>query len=435
MKSLPIAIMALVLELVYWLLTQVDIRSDTPGAIRLMMLALLVYIVSLVFVIRRKPLISKVFIVATAAMFRATMAPAAPDLSDDVYRYRWEGLAQTRGLNPYLTSPDEMGPTDATHARIPAPGVRSGYGPVASLTEWAALAVAERLTDDPVGQAFLMKTPAMVFETMTLVVLSRALPIEGLLIYAWSPLPVIEFWWNGHNDALAIFYMVVALLLLARSGGNAAAAGSVAMIAHGALGLAIAVKWWPAVLWPLFVVKTPGGWRKAWIAPAVVALTALPYWTPEWRQMLTNARFMSGFVGGWRNNDSVYGLLLGITGDQYLAKYAAFAILAAAIAWMIARRWPLEQSALGSVVAMLLVSANCHPWYLTWLTPLAAFVPWPPVFVWQLLMPLSYVVLIEWRARGEWIGSRPDRWWIYAPVFGAMLVWMALKRRKGRSDY
>ncbi len=415
--------MALVLELVYWLLTQVDIRLDTPGAIRLMMLALLVYIVSLVFVIRRKPLISKVFVLATAAVFRATMAPAAPDLSDDVYRYRWEGLAQTRGLNPYLTSPDEMIPKDATHARVPAPTVRSGYGPVASLTEWAAFAVAQRLTDDPHRQAFLMKTPAMVFETMTLVVLSRALPLEGLLIYAWSPLPVIEFWWNGHNDALAIFYMVVALLL-ARGGESAGT------IAHGALGLAIAVKWWPAALWPVLVAHTPRGWRKAWIAPAVVALTALPYWTPEWRQMITNARFMSGFVGGWRNNDSIYGVLLTITGDQYLAKYAAFALLAAAIAWMIARRWPLEQSALGTVVAMLLVSANCHPWYLTWLVPLVAFVPWPPVFVWQLLMPLSYLVLIEWRARGEWIGSRPDRWWIYGPFLAAIVAWTALKKRR-----
>ena len=425
MKSLPIAIMALVLELVYWLLTQVDIRLDTPGAIRLMMLALLVYIVSLVFVIRRKLLISKVFILGTAAVFRATMAPTAPELSDDVYRYRWEGLAQTRGFNPYLTSPDEMMPKDATHARIPAPGVRSGYGPVASLTEWAAFAVAERLTDDHDRQAFLMKTPAMLFETMTLVVLSRALPIEGLLIYAWSPLPVIEFWWNGHNNALAIFYMVVALLL-ARGGGPAGT------IAQAALGLAIAVKWWPAALWPVLVAQTPRGWRKAWIAPAVVALTALPYWTPEWRQMITNARFMSGFVGGWRNNDSLYGLLLAVTGDQYLAKYAAFALLAAAIAWMIARRWPLEQSALGTVVAMLLVSANCHPWYLTWLVPLVAFAPWPPVFVWQLLMPLSYLVLIEWHARGEWIGSRPDRWWIYGPFLAATLVWMALRNGSAR---
>ncbi len=424
MKSLPIAIIALGLELVYWLLTQVDIRLDTPGAIRLMMLALLVYIVSLVFVIRRKPLISKAFVLAAAAVFRATMAPAAPELSDDVYRYRWEGLAQTRGFNPYLTSPNEMMPKDATHARIPAPGVRSGYGPVASMTEWVAFALAERLTDDPDRQAFLMKTPAMLFESMTLVVLSRALPLEGLLIYAWSPLPVIEFWWNGHNDALAIFYMVVALLL-ARGGGPAGT------IAHAALGLAIAVKWWPAALWPVLLGHTPRGWRKAWIAPAVVALTALPYWTPEWRQMTTNARFMSGFVGGWRNNDSVYGLLLAVTGDQYLAKYAAFALLAAAIAWMIARRWPLEQSALGTVVAMLLVSANCHPWYLTWLVPLVAFAPWPPVFVWQLLMPLSYLVLIEWRARGEWIGSRPDRWWIYGPFLLVTLVWMALRRRSG----
>ena len=405
--------MALGLELTLWPLSQVDVRLDTPGAIRLMMLASLIYLVSLVYVIRRKPLISKAFVLVAAAVFRMTMAPVEPTLSDDVYRYRWEGLVQSRGLNPYLVSPS-VTDRDAAYTRIPAPDVRSGYGPVASLTEWAGFALARRLADDPARQAFWMKLPSIAFETITLLALGRALPVERLLIYAWSPLPVIEFWWNGHNDAMAVFYMVMALLLARRESWAAA---------HGALGLAIAVKWWPAVLWPLLMAKTPRWRRAAWIAPVVVAAAALPYWTPAWREMITNARYMSGFVGGWRNNDSVYGLLLAATGDQYLAKYAAFAILAAAVAWMIARRWSLERAALGAVVVMLLVSANCHPWYLTWLVPLAAFTPWPPVFVWQLSMPMAYMVLVDWHARGIWVGSRPGRWWIYAPVFASMGAW------------
>ena len=192
------------------------------------------------------------------------------------------------------------------------------------------------------------------------------------------------------------------------------------------------MKWWPVVLWPLLTAKTPRWLRAAWIAPAVVAAMALPYWTPAWRETIANARYMSGFVGGWRNNDSLYGLLLAATGDQYLAKYAAFAILAGAIAWMIARRWRLEHAALGAVMAMLLVSANCHPWYLTWLVPLVAFSPWPPVLVWQLLMPMAYTVLVQWHTRGEWVGSRPDRWWIYGPVFGSMAGWAWWQqKRKG----
>jgi len=98
-------------------------------------------------------------------------------------------------------------------------------------------------------------------------------------------------------------------------------------------------------------------------------------------------------------------------------------LLGGCIVWVAVRRWELDRAALGALVATLLLSANCHPWYLTWLVPLAAFAPWPPLLVWQLLMPLSYNVLIEWHARGVWSGSRPDRWWIYGPFFVAMLAW------------
>jgi len=407
MKSLPIAITALVLEAALWQLSQGNARLDTLGAIRLMMLACLVYLVSVAYVLWRKPLIPRVFILIGAICFRITLAPAEPQLSDDVYRYRWEGRVQAEGANPYLTTPEQHRPHDATLARTPTPAVRSGYGPPMSLTEWAGFAVARAIAGggDVWRQGFWMKLPSVAAESATLAMLAAALPAPALLIYAWSPLPVIEFWWNGHNDALAVLFFVVVLLSMRRERAG---------WAQAALGIAIAFKWWPGVLWPLLAVRAP---RRAWIAPVVVALSALPYWTPQWREYFLTARYMSGYVGGWRNNDSVYGLLLALTGDQYLAKYAAFALLGAVAAWVTWRRWPLERAALIVLFTTLLVSANCHPWYLTWFVPLLAFWPWPPVFVWQLLMPISYLVLVDWYRLGVWNGSRPDRWWVYVPVF------------------
>ena len=422
MKSLPLAITAVGLELLFLLLSQVDVRLDTPGAIRLMILASLFYLVCVLYVSRSKAPISRVSVLGAALLFRLTIAPVMPMLSGDVYRYRWEGLVQASGLNPYLVSPDETAQfRDVTYPRIPVPSVRSGYGPLASLVEWGAYETAKRLTADPVRQAFWMKLPSVLFELLLLLALSRVLPAGQLIIYAWCPLPVIEFWWNGHNDSLAVFGMMAALLLSRRQSWPAA---------HAALGLAIAVKWWPAILWPLLLAKTPRWPRRLWIAPVVATLTTLPYWTHEWPQLLANARYMSGYVGGWRNNDSLYGLLLAATGDQYLAKYTAFALLGVTVIWMIARNWRLEQAWLGALVAALLLSANCHPWYLTWLVPLAAFASWPPLLIWQLLMPLSYIVLIEWHARGVWVGSRPDRWWIYGPVFTAMLAYRWWSKKK-----
>jgi len=68
--------MALGLELPFWLLSQVDVRSDTPGAIRLMMLAFLFYIVSIFYVFRSKPLISKAFTLVVGQMIRAAAGKA-----------------------------------------------------------------------------------------------------------------------------------------------------------------------------------------------------------------------------------------------------------------------------------------------------------------------------------------------------------------------
>ncbi|MDE2964903.1 MAG: hypothetical protein OXU26_13420, partial [Acidobacteriota bacterium] len=40
-----------------------------------------------------------------ALAFRLLLLPAPPALSDDVYRYLWEGYLQTEGINPYEHSP------------------------------------------------------------------------------------------------------------------------------------------------------------------------------------------------------------------------------------------------------------------------------------------------------------------------------------------
>ncbi len=85
------------------------------------------------------------------------------------------------------------------------------------------------------------------------------------------------------------------------------------------------------------------------------------------------------------------------------------------------RSLPLERAALLFISGMLLVSANVHPWYLTWMAPLLVIYPWTPLLLWLSLAPLSYQVLIEYRILGEWNGSTAVRWWIYLPVLGLFL--------------
>ncbi|MFN7918685.1 MAG: hypothetical protein U0Q16_01225 [Bryobacteraceae bacterium] len=341
--------------------------------------------------------------------FRATLLPVAPVLSDDLNRYRWEGMVQAQGSNPYLLRPDDPA--------IPGRGFRSGYGPLTTALEWVNFEFAARLTSDPARQALWMKLPSVAFELATLLLLWRSDPAR-YAVYAWCPLPVVEFWWSGHNDAIAVFFVVAAVVAFRSQRWP---------WAFATLGCGVAAKWWPAVVWPLLARRRPA-W--SWIAALPVVLGAAWYVPTDWRQLIENARFMSGFVGGWRNNDSLFGLLLWLTGDQYLAKYAAFAILSAVVAW--ATRLRVEQGTLVVIVAMLLVSANCHPWYLTWIVPLLVWTEWWPAYVWMTLMPLTYTVLIDWYGAGVWNGVTASRWLVWIPFYASIAVW-AVKERK-RAD-
>lgn len=49
-----------------------------------------------------------IFCCLGAVFFRITLLTAQPSLSDDIYRYLWDGRVQAHGLNPYLYSPDSV---------------------------------------------------------------------------------------------------------------------------------------------------------------------------------------------------------------------------------------------------------------------------------------------------------------------------------------
>src|SRR5262245_28387024 len=48
------------------------------------------------------------FILGFAIIFRIILLGTNPSLSDDIYRYRWEGYLQSEGINPYRFSPDAV---------------------------------------------------------------------------------------------------------------------------------------------------------------------------------------------------------------------------------------------------------------------------------------------------------------------------------------
>ncbi len=374
-----------------------------------------------------------VLIVLIAAILRLTVWPLAPALSDDPYRYLWEAKLQAAGGNPYESRPADArwsGLRDATYPRIPGKDFKAVYGPLIEQMELWTYRATSAVEVDPLRQAFWFKLPFALCDLGAIAVLwvllgAHGLPRKRILIYAWSPLPVIEFWATGHNDSVVVLLLALALLAAIKERWP---------WAFAALGLAVSAKIWPVLLFPLFI-----GWKRnrplhwwQWLAAVpIFGLLFLPYWT----NVEENLRFMSGFMGGWRNNDSLYGILLWLTGDVYRAKYTAFAIVAIAAAVLTLRQLSLDRASLWAIAIMLMVSANCHPWYLTWLLPLLVLLPVPALLLWTALVPLAYSAVISWVTLGEWQGSNAFRWYEYTPVY-AMLIgsWLIALRRSLRSS-
>lgn len=400
-----------------------DLGIHVPETVSLLLLAGLFYLVSCYLALRLRNGIKSyrcaVAVVAAGIVFRLTVWPLGPALSDDPYRYRWEGKLQAAGGNPYGVRPRDAqwAPLrDSTYPRVVAKDFKAVYGPLTEQIELWTYRSVSALVPDPARQVFWFKLPYALFDLGAIVAVWRLLAAHGLppertLIYAWSPLTVIEFWATGHNDSLVVLLAALAL---------AAAAKQRWTCAFAALSLAIAAKVWPVLLVPLFIGRKgfrPRRWWQWWPALPILGLLALPYWT----DVTENLRFMSGFVGGWRNNDSFYGIILYFAKDVYRAKHIAFAIVAVVAAILTVRAVSLERAALAAIVVMLMVSSNCHPWYLTWILPLLALLPAPALLLWTALAPLAYAAVISWVTLGEWQGSTEFRWYEYAPVYGLLI--------------
>ncbi len=412
-----------------------DLRQHVSETIGLLLLAGLFYLVCAFLVLRRRSPAPPALVVGAAILFRLTFWPLYPALSDDVFRYRWEGKLQAAGGNPYEVRPNDAAWNslrDETFASVPGRDFRAVYGPLVEEIEWTTYRLVSRFETRPFAQAFWFKVPSALFDLGTMAALwlllkAKGVPLQRILIYAWSPLPLIEFWGTGHNDSIAIFFLLLALLAIQNRDSNGADLG-----AFTALALATASKFWPAILFPVFI-----GWRPRrglWclIALPILALATLPYFTStiRWSGIDENFRFMSGFLGGWRNNDSLFGVLLWAAGnDFYLAKKLAFAIVCITLSAVIALRWPPERAALTIITVLLMVSANCHPWYLTWILPLLVFYPAPPLLLWLALAPLAHTAVIQWIASGEWNGSTSVRYYEYVPVYLSLAIWLVYGAR------
>jgi len=327
-----------------------------------------------------------------AAVWHVTLLRLPPGADDDIHRYVWDGRLQRLGYNPYLVIPSDPAAA-ALHTPetrgLNNPDLPSPYPPGAQLFFRAVTAIHE--------STFALKVAFVICElaiTFLLLDLLRRKQVGHLvLVFAWNPLLAIEVAGSGHIDIVGALLMLVSAAALSRRWRATAAV---------ALGLAIAVKFLPVVLLPLYWKRIRI--RDAALAAVVLALFCVPF--------LDHGRIPTGSLGtyvqNFRFNGPVFATLDRVVPPQLLVALAITAGLATATWLTIAAPEFSSEVFAWPMAASLLCAPAVFPWYLLWLLPFLTSVSTVLLIIWTVSIVPTYV---QWHLRtiGRPWGALPVR--------------------------
>lgn len=337
------------------------------------------YLVATAYVVRRgaanrrpAPLL---LILAFALLPRLVLLTSWPALSDDLYRYIWDGKVQAAGIDPYRyppSAPELATLRDPLWTPINQKAQRTPYPPTAELV----FAAVYRLAPDSVKAQQVAATGAdlLAIGALLLLLTRLGLPRERVLLYAWHPLPMLHFAHSAHNDALMIAALLLALALAHPD--HVPGAGAFRRAGSGlALAVAALVKLIPALLVPLLIRR----WRVVGtlaFGAGVLALAA-PY-RFAWRGLLSG---LGTEAGQAVFNDSVHYVLVRLAARLTTHAATLTGLLTAGLlgATAVALAWrggasgrDLARNTAILLGLALLLNAVVEPWYLTWLLPFIA---------------------------------------------------------------
>ncbi len=172
------------------------------------------------FVLATKPLdgnwrwVELGIIVLGAFILRIMLLPLPPGLSHDSWRYLWDARVTLHGFSPYVYVPGDKALASLqntilyTNSRFRnAPTI---YPPGAQAVYLLSYLLV------PANLTFL-KGLFVIFDMLTCIALIVLLGRKGLdqrrlILYAWCPLPIIEFAIQGHVDVIILTFTILAIL-------------------------------------------------------------------------------------------------------------------------------------------------------------------------------------------------------------------------------
>lgn len=341
-------------------------------------------------------------LITVGVLFRLSLLISSPELSDDFFRFIWDGRILIAGGNPYehlptvLIGADEVlkiGLTPELFQGLNSKQYFTVYPPVSQVVYGLGAFLGG---DSIAGSIFWMRIVLLLAEIGVMVILAKLLahlkrPVHWLMWYTWNPLVIVETVGNLHFEGLMLFFILLAIFLALKDK---------LMLSAVALGLAVSTKLIPLMLVPFFFYHW--GWKKWFLwAPLVgitVLITFLPFLSLELIQKFGSS--VDLYFQSFEFNASIYYLVreMGFLVMDYNIIQTAGPILSlitgiGLLVLAFQSRW-LQKDLFSKLVLGLMIyyamATTIHPWYMITLVGLGVLSRWFFPITWSLLIVLSY---------------------------------------------
>jgi hypothetical protein len=337
--------------------------------------------------------------------FRVVFIFAIPSLSQDFYRFIWDGRMVLEGFNPYLFTPESF----INSGEFPISQAQELYNGMGSLsaghfTNYPPLnqlcfVIAGLFAGKSIlGSAVVLRLLIITADFGTLyfgkkLLEKLKLPAHNIFWYLLNPFIIIELTGNLHFEGVMIFFIIWSLYLLHLGKWQWAAV---------ILACSISIKLIPLIFLPLIWKHLQ--FKKGLLFCVLTVLTTfvlfLPFYSPEF---LTN---YTETVGLWFQNfefnASFYYLFreVGyfISGYNHIAIIGKFMAVTVFIVVMVMALFRKNNSIQKLLLSMLLaltfyyfLSTTVHPWYVATLLMLSIFTNYKFPLVWSLMIVFSYL--------------------------------------------
>jgi len=352
--------------------------------------------------------------VLAALLFGGAFVLAPPVMSDDLYRYLWEGRLWLEGLNPYRLAPDDPALAhlrDGSWEPINNKALASIYPPLSQVLFVVSAGLG--------GKVWIVKALALAAHIASVVTVARiASGPRAALALALNPLLLSEAALNGHFDILTGLALLLSAWAVARHRIVQAGVATCAAVGLKVVGL---------VLLPLFL-RAPKALGAISLVSGLLLLPLL--WS---RPLFDEGSGPGQFATRWRGNESVFAIVdwvaRQVLPEGSAAMCSRVAVAAALIVlWGVILRRHLPPLAASRVVlwAALLLSPQIHPWYLAWLLPLEVLAGGVAGLVWSAAVLLSYAPLDRWVSERVW--DMPA--WLQLSSYAIVLIALILDPRR-----